>query len=281
MTDYLEHKIDFNSPAIASVVDELSFWSSRFGALLFRHIELRSHIKILDVGCATGFPLFELAHVYGRSCQVMGIDIWKEALKRARRKLDVYNLPNVRVVEADGARQPFPDSTFDLIVSNLGINNWEVPQGVLAECYRVASPDAALVLTTNLVGHYQEFYDLFRAILMETGRTEHLERLSANEAHRGTKESISDLLQQSGWSLVQMIEDSFQMRFLDGSAMLNHSLTKLGFLGGWRSVTGADEEREVFELLEKRLNDAAQQNGELRMTVPMLYLEARKAVRGQ
>jgi hypothetical protein len=85
------------------------------------------------------------------------------------------------------------------------------------------------------------------------------------------------LLEEAGFTLARVIEDSFQLRFADGSALLNHSLTRIGFLEGWRSVVDANEEREVFETLERKLNETANLNGELRMTVPMLYLEARKA----
>ena len=154
MTDYLKHKNDFNNPDFAAVFDDLPFWSSRFGQLLFKEIEIRGGLEILDIGCASGFPLFELGSVFGNSCRVTGLDIWREALRRAHQKLRFHGATNVHVVEADGARQPFADAAFDLIVSNLGVNNWSDPRGVLAECFRVAKQDAQLVLTTNVVGHY-------------------------------------------------------------------------------------------------------------------------------
>lgn len=276
MTDYLERTIDFNHPDIASVVDELSFWSSRFGHMLFDLIEIRRNLHILDVGCANGFPLFELAHVFGGSCQLTGIDIWREALERARFKLRVHGLANVRIIEADAAQQPFDDAEFDLIVSNLGINNWENPRAVLAECLRVAKPGAQLVLTTNVVGHYQEFYDAFAETLREMDKAELIEKLDAQAAHRGTRATLSSLLDEAGWKLTRVVENNFVMRFADGTALLNHSLTRIGFLGGWRGVVAGTDEREAFARLERKLNAIAQQQGELRMSVPMLYLEARK-----
>ena len=65
MTRYLQQSYNIDSPEIASVFDELSFWSSRFGALLFEHLQLRPDLHILDLGCGAGFPLFELAHAHG------------------------------------------------------------------------------------------------------------------------------------------------------------------------------------------------------------------------
>jgi arsenite methyltransferase len=276
MTKYLQQSYDYNTPEMASVFDELSFWSSRFGALLFDHLQLRPHLHILDLGCGAGFPLFELAHTHGDSCRLTGIDIWSAALDRARSKLRTYDLPNVSIVEADGARMPFPDGEFDLIVSNLGINNFADPPAVFSECFRVARSGARIALTTNVKGHMREFYAVFRDILRERGHPEYLDRLDANEGHRGTKESVRGLLEGSGFRVTRVIEDSFRLHYLDGSAMLNHSLTKLGFLDGWRRVVDPGDEREVFEQLEKRLNEIASRTGELSMTIPALYVEGEK-----
>lgn len=278
MTDYLEHKTDLSNPDIASAFDELSFWSARFGILLFKHLELCSKIKILDLACGTGFPLFELAHIYGRSCQVVGIDIWREALARTGLKLDVYKTPNVKILNADGTRLPFSSTEFDLIVSNLGINNFTEPEVVITECFRVAKTDAYIVLTTNPKGHMQEFYDVYRETLLELNKTEYLKRLSLNEDHRGTRESVCNLLQNSGFSISKVVEDRFFLRFLDGSALFRHPLTRFGFLDGWRGAINPQEEKEVFALVERKLNDIAREQGELRMTIPMLYLEAQKLI---
>jgi hypothetical protein len=103
-----------------------------------------------------------------------------------------------------------------------------------------------------------------------------LERLHMDEAHRGTKESISGMLKATGFRIVNAAEDSFQLRYLDGSALFNHLLTQLGFLDGWRRVVDPEDEEHVFALLEHKLNQIASAHGELRMTVPMLYLEGEK-----
>src|SRR5579885_1602822 len=169
MTDYFQPIPDSSDPEVVSAYDEVFFWSARFGVLLFKHLGLRRNSHILDLACGTGFPLFELAHLCGRSCQLTGVDVWKEALERARAKLKVYDLPNVQLVEADAAALPFADASFDLIVSNLGINNFADPQAALNECFRVARPGARIALTSNLQGHMREFYTLYRVVLTELG----------------------------------------------------------------------------------------------------------------
>lgn len=276
MTGYLSHKNDLSDPAFASAFDELSFWSSRFGALLIDNIELRRDLMILDLGCGNGFPSFELANRFGASCHLTGMDIWREGLNRARSKQRFQKLANLSFVEADGARMPFPDSTFHMIVSNVGLNNFADPQGVLAECRRALRSGGSLYLTTNIKGHFAQFYDVFRRVLREMCKPVHIDRLNANETHRGTKESITSLLIAAEYEINRMIERSFDMRFVDGSAMLNHFLVKLGFLDGWRSVVGDADEKAIFERVEELLNEEAAKSGELRMSVPMLFIEAKK-----
>lgn len=255
-----------DNPAYAEdAYDELSFWSSRFGILLFDRLELRPNITGLDVACGTGFPLFELAHAHGPSSHFTGIDIWPEALVRARRKLAVYGLSNIALHEGDAASMPFADARFDLITSNLGINNFADPSAVLRECHRVARQGARIALTTNLTGHLAAFYDLFRETLRELGRANLVPALDAQEAHRGTRDTIEQLLLEAGFRITQMVDDEFFLSFADGTAMLRHPLVGF-FLEGWRTVT---DDAEVWSVIETKLNAASP----LRMRVPMLYAE--------
>lgn len=274
MLDYLENTLDYNEPDIASIIDELSLWAARFGMLMLDQLEPARNLKVLDIGCGTGFPLFELAHLYGNSCQFTGVDLWEAGLNRAALKLKLYGLENVTLVKADASDLPLAAAHFDLIVSNLGLNNFEKPQAVLTECARVAKRGAQLSLTTNVKGHFQEFYAVYRDLLAEFGQPEYLERLAANENHRLSKEIASQLVEQAGFRVSKIIEDQFQMRFADGSALLRHSLVRIGFLDGWRAVIKPEDEKKVFGELESRLNLLAERQGGLTMTIPRLYLEA-------
>ncbi len=273
MAHYLDRAAGWMPPQLAGIYDETSFWSAHFGALLFEHLEIRRGVRGLDVGCATGFPLFELAQVHGPSSRFTGIDVWQEALARARFKLAEYRLPNVEIVEADAAAMPFASGRFDLIVSNLGVNNFEDAPAALRECRRVAKSNARLVLTTNVEGHFREFYLLMFTLLAELGLSEVIPALRKNEEHRRSKDAIAALLAPCGFEVSRAIERPVTFRYADGAAMLGHSLVKW-FLDGWREAVGAEHERRVFAAAEQRLDAIAARDGSIAMTVPMLYLEA-------
>ncbi|HEX2060683.1 MAG TPA: methyltransferase domain-containing protein [Thermoanaerobaculia bacterium] len=252
----------FTHPDFAGgAYDETSFWSARFGALLFEHLALRPHVKGLDVACGTGFPLFELAHAHGPSSHWTGIDVWPGGLERARRKLNVFGLTNVELLECDAVSMPFDDGTFDLITSNLGINNFADPPAAMAECFRVAKRGARLALTTNLTGHFAQFYDVFR----DSVPPALVRAVDAQEAHRGTRATIEQLLTDAGFRLSNVVETEMHLPFADGTAMLRHPLVGF-FKDGWMEVTS---DAAVWEAIERKLNAASP----LRMRVPMLYAE--------
>jgi ubiquinone/menaquinone biosynthesis C-methylase UbiE len=259
-------ELDFDSPEVVDTYDEAPLWSAMFGLLMLEHVPMSGVRTALDVGCGTGFPLIEIADRLGPSAHVHGIDPWAPALQRARLKVANRKTPNVTIHEGSANAMPFPDSTFDLIVSNLGINNFDDRAGAMRECRRVAKPDAAIALTTNLRGHMREFYEVFESVL----DGEDVERLRDHIAHRATVASVRELLESSGFRVTRVVEREGVMRFASGTALLTHYFIRLGFLDAWKQVV-AGREQEVFARLRDRLDEA----GELRLTIPMAYVEGR------
>jgi len=279
MTDYLARRVDANDPGVVSAFDEVSLWAARFGLLLVEELILVRGVHILDLGCGSGFPLFELAHRHGPGAALVGVDISAPALKRAAFKQARYALPQVALVRGDGAALPLRAAAFDLIVSNLGVNNFADARAVWRECARVARPGARLALTTNVKGHLREFYAVFRQVLADRGMTASLERLACHEAHRGTRDALCAELEAAGFGVTRVVEEEWSLCFLDGAALLRHSLIRAGFLDGWRDVVAGNdgnEEAAVFAELEARLDGLAAARGELRTTVPILYVESRR-----
>ena len=197
-------------------------------------------------------------------------------MSRLRRKVDLIGLDNIRLEQRAAETLDLPDGSVDLLVSNLGINNFKDVDAVLRSCFRVARPGARFFLTTNPVGHMAEFYEVYRATLVELGLEAHLPALDAQIGHRGTIESVSDTLSRAGFDVVRADTSSFQMRFVDGSSFLRHHLIQLGFLPGWRSVLPEDVVDRTLEAVEQNLNTLAAESGELVVTIPIACIEARK-----
>lgn len=275
--NYLD-EIDFNAPDFGEFYDELPLWSARFGLMLLENVTLRRGMTILDVGAGTGFLAIELAQRGGAETTVIAVDPWVAAIKRLRRKLDHLGIQNVRTITSDVAAIDLPDQSVDLVVSNLGINNFADPEAALRSCFRVSKGGAELFLTANLVGHVAEFYDVYRGVLVELGFADRLATLDSHIAHRATVDSVKALLQRQGFEFVEAVTDTFRERFVDGSALLRHHFIRLGFMPGWKSVAPPDAIEATFAALEQRLNAIAAERGELSLTIPAACIHARKTM---
>jgi len=276
MSEYLTYRFE-DTPAFVSTFDELPLWSAAFGLLLLKHLDVKAGLTVLDLGSGTGFPLLELAGRLGHSCRLYGIDPWAHANERARQKIRNYGLRNVEIIESSAEHLPFDDASVDLIVSNLGLNNFTNVRTVLLECFRVLKPGGKVALTTNVNGHWQEFYDLFSRTLQQLNKEDILKKLEEQQAHRGSLESISQLLTNSGLAINRTYTDQLEMKFLDGTAFLNHHFVKLGWITEWIQLVAPEEREATFGLLEQNLNDFARNNDGLRLSVPMAFIEATKA----
>lgn len=275
MLEYL-NEVDYQAPDFGDYYDELPLWSAPFGLMLLERVPIKPALTILDIGAGTGFLALELAQRCGPKSTVIAVDPWAAAMNRLRSKIEWLGLRNVRLMRQDAATTELPEASVDLIVSNLGINNFDNMDAVLETCFRVAKPGAKMLLTTNLAGHMQEFYDVFRDTLLELGMHDRIAVLDAHIQHRGTVESLVARIERSGFERIRVTTASFRMRFADGSALFRHYFIRLGFLPGWKSLVPVEVLQTTFGALERRLNTIARERGELALTIPTACIEAER-----
>ncbi|HEY2955244.1 MAG TPA: methyltransferase domain-containing protein [Candidatus Eisenbacteria bacterium] len=262
------------SPADVALYDELTLWSALAGELLLEHVTFAGARRVLDLGCGAGFPLLELAERLGRSAFVAGLDPWAEALRRARARVVRWSAGNAAVVRGDGGAMPFRDGAFDLVVSNLGVNNFDDPGAALAECHRVLAPGGILGLSSNLVGHMRELHSAFERVLAAAGDRAALDRLRRHVAYRATVASLGASLASAGLRVTAVREREAVLRFANAEALFAHHFIRFGFRPAWEEIAGPD----ALAALRAELDRIAAADGGLRLTIPLAYVEARHHV---
>ncbi len=276
MTHYLNKTYDWQTTGIAEVMDELSVWSAYFGITLFDYIPIKRNCKILDVGFGNGFPLIELAQRFGSSSKVYGVDIWHAAVERARRKIETLNLDNVEIIENDASNMPFDANFFDMVVTNIGINNFENKQKVINEVYRVLKPNGTFVMTTNTDKTFREFYEIFQETIIELNLKSIEAKLEEHIKNRMNSEILEAHLEKTGFAISKTLHEAFFLRFLDGTALLNHTFINIAFLQEWKKLIPSENRESFFTALENNLNKRAKRFGELKLSVPIIYIEGTK-----
>jgi ubiquinone/menaquinone biosynthesis C-methylase UbiE len=97
---------------------------------------------VLDIGCGTGL-LFN--HIFSENASMVGVDVSKKLLLRAREKAKEQQ--NVHIVQSDADYLPFIDSVFNTSFAFTVLQNMPKPSETLKEIYRVMQQEAFVVIT--------------------------------------------------------------------------------------------------------------------------------------
>jgi arsenite methyltransferase len=93
--------------------------------------------RVLDLGSGAGTDSLVAAQMVGEHGHVTGIDMTPAMLAKARAAAAEMGLSNVEFVEGEAERLPFPDESFDVVVSNGVIDLIPDKDAVFSELRRV------------------------------------------------------------------------------------------------------------------------------------------------
>jgi arsenite methyltransferase len=125
--------------------------------------------QVLDVGCGRGLMLVGAAKRL-TSGKVIGVDLWQQqdqANNNSAATLENAAIEGVteriEVKTADMRQLPFPDSSFDVVVSSWAVHNLEAESDrhkALDEIIRVLKPNGSVVLADIVnQAEYAEYFD--------------------------------------------------------------------------------------------------------------------------
>ena len=108
---------------------------------------LRPGDRVLEVGVGTGLSL----PLYPRDVTITGIDVSREMLEKARRRVARRKLANVEaLLEMDAEAMSFADASFDKVVAMYVLPVVENPQQLLRELHRVCRPDGEIFVVNHV-----------------------------------------------------------------------------------------------------------------------------------
>jgi ubiquinone/menaquinone biosynthesis C-methylase UbiE len=99
--------------------------------------------RLLDIGCGTGYLLRQLAARAPAAAELTGLDPAPAMIETAQAMAGDDRL---RFRSGVAERLPFPDGTFDLVVTTTSFDHWADQLAGLRECARVLEPGGHLVL---------------------------------------------------------------------------------------------------------------------------------------
>lgn len=111
--------------------------------LLLETAEVRSSDEVLDIACGPGIVSCAFA---GSARKVTGMDLVPAMIDQARLLQADKGLANVEWRLGDATQLPFPDGSFDLVVTRYSFHHLMDPAAVLREMIRVCRPGGRVVV---------------------------------------------------------------------------------------------------------------------------------------
>lgn len=230
-------------------------YTSHFAQLILEEFDSPLGGTILDVGCGTGHPTFELLSRIQDTGRVVAIDNDGAMVDVARRRAHEALGTRVFFKVADVESLQFGDGVFDTVVGNLLIGHIDDPPTVLAELLRVLVPGGRLLVTRPLQGTFQEVLDMFREVALRRGIPELRQRTDEIAAKYPTLGAFGAQIRAAGFSDVKVRERHFRLPFRNARSLFTDPVVRAIGIAEWRWIAGlSDDGPELVEEVERCLN---------------------------
>jgi demethylmenaquinone methyltransferase/2-methoxy-6-polyprenyl-1,4-benzoquinol methylase len=101
---------------------------------------------VLDLACGTGLNFSHIIERVGPKGRIVGMDITRPMLKRARRRVDRNHWENATLVEGDATTLPLTADSCDAVLCSYAMAIIPDYRTAIAEAVRVLKPGGRLVL---------------------------------------------------------------------------------------------------------------------------------------
>lgn len=228
--------------ADASLFDSIVVprWSSLFGRMIVREVVQGTRCTILDVGCGTGTPSFELLRKIDAGGRVIAIDRNAAFIDVARRKAIEDAGKRIFFKSESIEELRFGNEVFDLVVGNLVLPQLESQSAALLEMKRVLVRGGRLLLTAPLRGTFEEIFDMFREIAVKYDRPKVAERADDIESRYLTPLAFDTLVRNAGYDDVVVKQEELRLTYRSARDIFDDALIRAIALAEWRWIAGLE-----------------------------------------
>jgi SAM-dependent methyltransferase len=102
--------------------------------------------RVIDIGCGSGTTVLELAARVGPNGYVLGADVSKPSVAKARERIAAASVHQAEIMLCDVSTHVFPANSFDLVFSRFGVMFFADPVATFANIRRAMKSDGRLAL---------------------------------------------------------------------------------------------------------------------------------------
>lgn len=153
---------------------------------------------VLDLGSGAGFDAFLAAKKVGKTGHVIGVDMTKEMLEKAKKNAKKGGYLNVEFRLGEIEKLPVENDVIDVIISNCVINLSPDKKSVFEEAFRVLKPGGRLMVS-----------DLVLVKDLPKNIKESIEAYVGCLAGAVFKKDYLDFIKQAGFENIKVVGETF------------------------------------------------------------------------
>ena len=263
-------------PALQAQVDAAKAYEALFVPALFGQwapkvadaAQIQPGQRVLDVACGTGVLALEIAPRTGSAGRVVGLDPTPGMVAVARQLA-----PAIEWREGVAESLPFPDESFDAVVSQFGLMFFTDRRQALREMLRVLTPGGRLAVAVWGSLDDMPAYASEVALLERTAGRQGADALRAPFV-LGDRKALATLLSEAGITSARIDTHSGTARFSSIRTMVEADLR------GWLPVMGVILSEDQIDLIlqeaRQALGSYAAADGEVTFPLSAHLVTARK-----
>jgi SAM-dependent methyltransferase len=265
-----------SEPTLQSQIDAANAYEALFVPALFGQwapkvadaVQVQRGQRVLDVACGTGVLAREIARRIGSAGRVVGVDPSPGMVATAKRLA-----PAIEWREGVAESLPFPDQSFDAVVSQFGLMFFTDRRQALRDMLRVLTPGGRLAVAVwdsleNMPAYASEV-----ALLERTAGRRAADALRAPFV-LGTRKDLATLFSEAGVASAEIATHRGTAQFPSIRTMVEADLR------GWLPVMGVilseDQIGRILQEAEQALGSYASAEGRATFHLSAHLVTARK-----
>lgn len=142
--------MEWTDPAVISAwirwKEKAAVHHSELTRFLLSRAGLFEGADALDLASGTGETSFSIASIIGPVGRLVATELSDPLILEIRRGAVSRGIPNLEVVQADATELPFPEASFDIVLSKLSVMYFVPPEKAMREILRVLKPGGRAAL---------------------------------------------------------------------------------------------------------------------------------------
>lgn len=157
--------------------------------------------RALDLGCGGGHVSYQISPFVN---EVVAYDLTPEMVKTVLEEAKQRQLNNIIGVQGKAEQLPFPDESFDVVVSRYSAHHWQNLPQAMAEIFRVLKKGGKAIFI-DILGSQQPTLDTFLQTIEMIRDPSHVRDYSLGE--------WSSLVEQAGFRVAQIDQQTLTLNF--------------------------------------------------------------------